>query len=586
MQYTSSRQSAQTASQTSAPAPHSAQDSASQPTATSNAAAVSTATSAGPLAPPNPIADEQLPHNFALAALSATDEGVSADAAYAGASQSGMDADSPAATEFTNAPTNDPTSAPTNAEDIASQDRLPVAGTNANQQNKPAVNADAGTFLKAANSILEPAASAAGAAAGQSSATTDAMRNSLGEPQSPVAAKPAPHAANQPPANDQQAVATDVTALAAQAKDQGVRNLQLFTNPATRDPQALPRHNSSALPDVASLIAGSAQNSSPDQNRSIAENRQSIAQQIQARLAPLGGSQQPSSVQVTGATSGSSDSAASGQNGSGPSASGQSANHSGGGSSQTASPARPSDDSKSATASTDSSQSNPQAADAPADSPRVKADATSATVSTSAGFATSDNTTPLHVSAQAMAQSDAAGSAAASKAAANAAPESQPAVSSPLPASLPRSLSDVTQATQLYQRVGGAEMHISMDTDLLGSIDLRAVVHQGSLSATIGVQRADVQTLLVNELPALQHSLSEKNLQVGQISVLAGNIGSGANGDAQSHQQQGRPQTSAPIAPLYRDEELAAAPAPRQSAMAGMAAATIIGSSARLSVLA
>jgi len=59
-----------------------------------------------------------------------------------------------------------------------------------------------------------------------------------------------------------------------------------------------------------------------------------------------------------------------------------------------------------------------------------------------------------------------------------------------------------------------------MQTDLLGSIDLRAAVHQSTLTATIGVQRDDVQTLLANELPALQHALTEKNLQVAQISVL------------------------------------------------------------------
>ena len=65
-----------------------------------------------------------------------------------------------------------------------------------------------------------------------------------------------------------------------------------------------------------------------------------------------------------------------------------------------------------------------------------------------------------------------------------------------LPSSLPTSLNDVVQASRLYQRVGGAEMHIAMDTDLLGWIDLRAVIHQSGLTATIGVQHADVQALL------------------------------------------------------------------------------------------
>jgi hypothetical protein len=115
----------------------------------------------------------------------------------------------------------------------------------------------------------------------------------------------------------------------------------------------------------------------------------------------------------------------------------------------------------------------------------------------------------------------------------------------PLPEELYNSLGNVVQASQLYQRAGGAEMHIAMNTDLLGSIDLRAVVHQSTLTATIGVQRADVQTLLANDLPALQHALSEQSLHVQQISVLGGSVG--GRMDHGDHPQQ-KQNSSAPIA--------------------------------------
>src|SRR6202035_4140418 len=82
--------------------------------------------------------------------------------------------------------------------------------------------------------------------------------------------------------------------------------------------------------------------------------------------------------------------------------------------------------------------------------------------------------------------------------------------------------------------------------DLLGSIDLRAVVHQSTLTATIGVQRADVQILLANDLPALQHALSEQSLHVQQISVLGGSAGSGM--DHGDHPQQQKQNSSAPFA--------------------------------------
>lgn len=115
----------------------------------------------------------------------------------------------------------------------------------------------------------------------------------------------------------------------------------------------------------------------------------------------------------------------------------------------------------------------------------------------------------------------------------------------PLPEELPTSLGNVVQASQLYQRAGGAEMHIAMNTDLLGSIDLRAVVHQSTVTATIAVQRADVQVLLANDLPALQHALSEQSLHVQQISVLGGSVGSRM--DHGDHPQQ-KQNSSAPIA--------------------------------------
>lgn len=113
----------------------------------------------------------------------------------------------------------------------------------------------------------------------------------------------------------------------------------------------------------------------------------------------------------------------------------------------------------------------------------------------------------------------------------------------PLPAAMPQSLGDVVKASDLYRRVGGAEMHISMDTDLLGSIDVRAVVHQSTLTATIGVERADVQTLLANELPALQHSLSEQSLHINEISVMSGSVGarSDFSGNSQPQHQAAQP---------------------------------------------
>ena len=208
------------------------------------------------------------------------------------------------------------------------------------------------------------------------------------------------------------------------------------------------------------------------------------------------------------------------------------------------------------------------------------------TIPTNDSAAGSDAIQMAHAAAQATAQATTLAHAA-TDATSGAKTPNEPIIaqsaasSTPLPM-LPRSLGEVSQATQLYQRMSGAEMHVSMDTDLLGSIDLRAVMHQGSLSATIAVQRPDVQSLLVNELPALQHSLAEKNLQVGQISVTAGSVGSEANPQEQTPPDRRQPQTQTaqPMAPVYGDGP-PVSPLPATAA----AAARAIGRS-RLSVIA
>lgn len=144
---------------------------------------------------------------------------------------------------------------------------------------------------------------------------------------------------------------------------------------------------------------------------------------------------------------------------------------------------------------------------------------------------------------------------------------------------LPRSLSDIAQASQLYQGVGRAEMRVAVDTDSFGAIDLRAVVHQGSLSATIGVQRADVQMLLVNQLPALQHALADKNLQVAQISVLAGSIG--GSGSGQPQEQRDREVPSAASGQVVSEDHREFRVLPKSDD-----AAEPVGYSTRLSVIA
>jgi flagellar hook-length control protein FliK len=421
-------------------------------------------------------------------------------------------------------------------------------------------------------------------------AMDDTIDQTVGAPGSPASAdaqsSTQPDAAKSTahPQPEPQTLTPETSAALAQAaKDAGARNLQLLANSAGAMPQAA-AHNQLPLPNAATLVSPSGGTASSDSTKSVADNRESIATRIQPGLSSLNATLSPTSASQAAL-------AASGTEGTGSdssgSASGQSSGHAPGQSSaqssaQSSSQAHSSDDGKSSTtvdSSQPAAQSDLSISNAQQNASIAAASANSAAIT----IATAGQS--AHATAQAAAQADASASASASmKSTVDSSPAAGQSASlaASLPNTLPRSLNDISQATQLYQRVGGAEMHIAMDTDLLGSIDLRAIVHQGSLSATIGVQRADVQTLLVNELPALQHSLAEKNLQVGQISVLADSIGSGTNANSQPQDQQNRQGTSAPTAPVFRDD-----PSPAFTTRVPMnAIAAFSGNSARLSVLA
>lgn len=361
----------------------------------------------------------------------------------------------------------------------------------------------------------------------------------------------------------------DATVAAAAIVQRNRATQQSQTNAvfgtSTAQASNTPLSLSSAIALISATAAGGDETALAKANL---QNRQNIAQRIQPALPNLDAAlaNGPQAIQSSFVSE---DNGSRGGNSSGGSPP-QSGGHS---TDQAQRDSKPSD-------ARDSSQTSTQFLNGPASGPQNSATANAASAAGTAAFGTQS----AHIAAHAAAQTNASGeSAAATKSLANGpSVANQPSLpSSPITPSLPRSLSDVNQAAQLYQQVGRAEMHISMDTDALGSIDLRAVVHQGTLSATIGVQRADVQTLLVNELPALQHSLAEKNFQVNHISVLAGSIGSGANPNGQRGSQQHQRQAAPAFTSLFRD-----VPSPAVSRAHLNEVAALVGKSARLSVIA
>lgn len=174
---------------------------------------------------------------------------------------------------------------------------------------------------------------------------------------------------------------------------------------------------------------------------------------------------------------------------------------------------------------------------------------TAATVSANGGQgrASADSSVQTSAAANGPSLTNDGAAAAPPASAHDAPPAPNPAQTPALPQTLPGSLNDVVKASELYQRVGGAEMRVSMQTDLFGAIDLRATLHQSGLTATIGVQRGDVQAILSNDLPSLQHALSDKSFRVDQISVMNNSVGGRLDLGGQK-QPQSQPQRQPPAA--------------------------------------
>jgi hypothetical protein len=77
----------------------------------------------------------------------------------------------------------------------------------------------------------------------------------------------------------------------------------------------------------------------------------------------------------------------------------------------------------------------------------------------------------------------------------------------------------ITDAS-LAQNAGRSDIHIAIQTDSLGGIELHARVSGDSVGAAITVEKRDAHTALAVDLPALQQSLSDKQLRVEQITLV------------------------------------------------------------------
>jgi flagellar hook-length control protein FliK len=107
--------------------------------------------------------------------------------------------------------------------------------------------------------------------------------------------------------------------------------------------------------------------------------------------------------------------------------------------------------------------------------------------------------------------------------------------------------SPVVTDAQLLQSSTHTEMRIALQTDKMGSIELRAHLAGEQLGATITVEKRDAHNALAIELPSLQQALSEKHLRIEQVLLSHGSVSSPSQeslGNPQPQHQGSSPGTS------------------------------------------
>lgn len=104
----------------------------------------------------------------------------------------------------------------------------------------------------------------------------------------------------------------------------------------------------------------------------------------------------------------------------------------------------------------------------------------------------------------------------------------------------PTAATNFVKTAQLTQNPSQTEMRISMNSDQLGSVEVRAHTQGAEIGAAITVERRDAHTALALELPALQQSLADKHLPVPRVVLTQGSLGTNTGAHSQAQQNPGQ----------------------------------------------
>jgi flagellar hook-length control protein FliK len=104
----------------------------------------------------------------------------------------------------------------------------------------------------------------------------------------------------------------------------------------------------------------------------------------------------------------------------------------------------------------------------------------------------------------------------------------------------PPNESRVVNVAQLAGDQGHSQVRIAMQADQLGQVELRATLHGQQVGAAITVEKKEAHAAMAAEMPSLQQALEERQLRVGEVTLMQGALHSTAGdaGNAAAEQQR------------------------------------------------
>jgi flagellar hook-length control protein FliK len=126
------------------------------------------------------------------------------------------------------------------------------------------------------------------------------------------------------------------------------------------------------------------------------------------------------------------------------------------------------------------------------------------------------------------------------------------------------------------------EMHIAMQADRLGAVEVHARVSGEILGAAITVEKKEAHTAMAIELPSLQQALQERQLRVSSVVLMesATHSNTGDAGNTSGEQRRGQGNTPWEYPQTETEAMFGAIPGPI------LEGAAIFDGNGRLSVLA